>query len=154
MDELSYGLNNFKQFLNDHKYQMAIVIAISISIKACKNYFVGGRCESKTRLDGKYVIITGSNTGIGKATALNLALRGANVILACRSVERANAAAKEIREKSGNGNVIVKEVDLSSLASVRAFADTVNNELDHIDILINNAGKFLFEVEFLCLYCT
>ena len=141
MVKLSFGLNDFKHFICDYKYHLTGVVVLSISIKFCKNYFAGGRCESKTRLDGKYVIITGANTGIGKATALNLALRGAKVILACRSIEKANAAAKEIREKSGNGNVIVKEVDLSSLASVRAFADTINRELDHVDILINNAGK-------------
>lgn len=103
-------------------------------------YFDGGRCKSKRRLDGKTAIVTGSNTGIGKETALDFAKRGARVILACRDARRANEAADEIRAKSGNGNVVVELVDLSSLDSVRQFAARINNNEERVDILVNNAG--------------
>ena len=94
---------------NNYIFIFGIFIII---LYLAKSYFGGGVCKSKARLDGKTVIITGSNTGIGKATALDLAKRGARVILACRDVKKAVIAADEIRNKSGNGNVIVESVDL------------------------------------------
>ena len=105
-----------------------------------KLYFSGGVCKSTRRLDGKTAIITGSNTGIGKETALDLAKRGARVILACRDIKKANEVAEEIRKLSGNGNVIVEKLDLASLESVRSFAEKINKQEDKINILINNAG--------------
>ena len=56
------------------------------------SYFAGGVCRSTARLDGRSAIITGGNTGIGKETAIDLAKRGADVIIACRSKERGEAA--------------------------------------------------------------
>ena len=105
-------------------------------------YIAGCVCTSQARLDGKTAIITGSNTGIGKETALDLARRGARVIMACRNLEKANAALKEIVEKSGNDNIVVKHLDLASLKSVREFADDINRNEDRLDILTNNAGIF------------
>ncbi|RNA18858.1 retinol dehydrogenase 13-like [Brachionus plicatilis] len=103
-------------------------------------YFVGGRCTSKKRLDGKTVVITGANTGIGKETALEMARRGARVILACRDTAKAKSAAKQIRNLSGNGNVAVEELDLASLDSVEQFSKKIIAQEERIDILINNAG--------------
>lgn len=68
------------------------------------------------------VVITGANTGIGKETALDLAQRGAKIYLACRDTAKGEAARLEIIEKTGNKMVFVKELNLSSLASVRKFA--------------------------------
>ncbi|XP_076024009.1 dehydrogenase/reductase SDR family member 13-like [Genypterus blacodes] len=98
------------------------------------------RCCSAVRLKGKTVIVTGGNTGIGKATALDLACRGARVILACRNKEKAEAAAFDIRTESGNNEVVFMHLDLSSLKSVRHFAETFLNSEPRLDILINNAG--------------
>ncbi|XP_017277488.1 dehydrogenase/reductase SDR family member 13 [Kryptolebias marmoratus] len=105
-------------------------------------YFLikGTRCSSPVKLKGKTVIVTGSNTGIGKATALELAKRGARVILACRSKERAEAAAFDIRRESGNNQVLFMQLDLASLKSVRSFAETFLKSEPRLDILINNAG--------------
>ncbi|XP_035798510.1 retinol dehydrogenase 13-like isoform X2 [Amphiprion ocellaris] len=100
----------------------------------------GGVCRSKARLDGKTVLITGANTGIGKETALDMAQRGARVILACRDMTRARIAADEIRQRSGNGNVVVKKLDLASLQSVRDLVKDVQENEARLDILINNAG--------------
>ena len=103
--------------------------------------WVGGCvCRSKARLDGKTVIITGANTGIGLETAVDLAKRNARVILACRSVERGETAAVEVRKRSGNDNVVFVQLDLASLDSVRKFAAKILEEEPRIDILINNAG--------------
>uniref|UniRef100_A0A3Q3K3G2 Uncharacterized protein n=1 Tax=Monopterus albus TaxID=43700 RepID=A0A3Q3K3G2_MONAL len=99
------------------------------------------------RLDGKTVLITGANTGIGKETALDMAhdiyfkfYLGARVNLACRDMTRARIAADEIRQKSGNDNVVMKELDLASLQSVRDLARDIQVNEQRLDILINNAG--------------
>lgn len=73
------------------------------------------------RIDGKVVIITGSNTGIGRETALDLANRGAKVYLACRDLAKADATKADIIQQTGNGNVFVKKLDLTSLESIRIF---------------------------------
>lgn len=62
------------------------------------------------------------------------------MILACRDMTRARIAADEIRQQSGNGNVVVKKLDLASLQSVRDLARDVQENEDRLDILINNAG--------------
>ncbi|XP_045932402.1 retinol dehydrogenase 12 isoform X1 [Micropterus dolomieu] len=92
------------------------------------------------RLKGKTAIVTGANTGIGKFIALDFARRGARVILACRNEARGKAALKEIKEKTGNSDVHLHLVDLSSLVSVREFANRILEEEKALHILVNNAG--------------
>src|ERR1700704_4437716 len=77
------------------------------------------------------VIVTGGNSGVGKATAAALAKTGHSVVIACRSFERAEGAAAEM-----TGNAEVAQLDLADLASVRAFADSVET----VDVVVNNAG--------------
>ncbi|XP_040901851.1 dehydrogenase/reductase SDR family member 13-like [Toxotes jaculatrix] len=102
--------------------------------------FRGAGWSSPVKLRGKTAIVTGANTGIGKATALELAKRGARVILACRNKEKAEAAAFDIRRDSGNSQVVFMQLDLASLKSVRSFAETFLKTEPRLDILINNAG--------------
>lgn len=92
------------------------------------------------QLKGKTAIVTGANTGIGKFIALDFARRGARVILACRSESRGTAALEEIRKKTGNSDVHLHLVDLSSLDSVREFAERILKEEKALHILVNNAG--------------
>ena len=66
---------------------------------------------------------------------------GARVILACRDLTRAERAADDIRKSTGNGNVVVYQLDLASLKSIRKCADEVKSKEKRLDILINNAGK-------------
>lgn len=91
-------------------------------------------------LSGKTVIVTGSNTGIGRATALALARRGGRVILACRSKQRAEEAARTIRAESENNEVVYMHLDLASLNSIRSFAKEFLKTESRLDLLINNAG--------------
>jgi retinol dehydrogenase-12 len=92
------------------------------------------------KLDGKTVIITGANCGIGYETALDLAKRQANVILACRDPNRGQAALENIKKESGNENVELEILNLSSLKSIKEFSERILNKLDRLDFLINNAG--------------
>ncbi|NXA43708.1 RDH13 dehydrogenase, partial [Eudromia elegans] len=78
--------------------------------------------------------------GIGKCVALELARRNARTILACRSRERGQAAAQEIRAATGNAAVLPRLLDTSSLASVRAFARHVLRHERRLDVLVNNAA--------------
>lgn len=96
--------------------------------------------SSATRLDDKTVVITGANAGIGKETALDLAKRGARVIMACRDMERGQTALKEVMEGSQNDNVMCMKLDLSDTKSIREFAEAVNKDEPKLNILINNAG--------------
>uniref|UniRef100_A0A9J7WVB2 Zgc:112332 n=2 Tax=Cyprinus carpio TaxID=7962 RepID=A0A9J7WVB2_CYPCA len=104
-----------------------------------RNVFCG-QWSSSVRLDDKTVIITGANTGIGKETVRDLAKRGARVIMACRDLEKAEEARKELMEDSGNQNIVANKLDLSDTKSIRAFAELINKEEKQVNILINNAG--------------
>ncbi|XP_036935758.1 retinol dehydrogenase 12, like [Acanthopagrus latus] len=107
-------------------------------MQSLKNLF-SAPWSSTAKLDGKTVVITGANTGIGKETALDLAKRGAKIIMGCRDMEKAEAAVKEIIEGSANQNVSCLKLDLSDSKSIREFAEAINKE-PKLDILINNAG--------------
>lgn len=98
------------------------------------------RWSSDERLEGKTVIITGANTGIGKETARDLARRGARIVMACRDLERAEEAKQDIVEDTGNENLVIRKLDLSDTKSIRAFAELINKEEKQVNILINNAG--------------
>ncbi|MEO8816394.1 MAG: SDR family NAD(P)-dependent oxidoreductase [Mycobacterium sp.] len=89
---------------------------------------------------GRVAVVTGSNTGIGYATAAVLADRGARVVLAVRNLDKGNAAAARIRAASPHADVTLAQLDLSSLDSVRTAADALRSAYPRIDLLINNAG--------------
>ena len=92
------------------------------------------------KLDGKNIIITGANTGIGYEVALDLAKRNAHVILACRDPKRGQDAVDKIKTESKNENVELELLDLASLKSIKEFSQRILKKLDRLDILINNAG--------------
>lgn len=89
---------------------------------------------------GKTIIVTGGNTGIGYETALALYEAGATVLLACRDQAKADKAAEAIRQQTGTGTVETAILDLSSLKSVRQFAEQFSQTHTRLDVLINNAG--------------
>ncbi|XP_067632830.1 retinol dehydrogenase 14 isoform X1 [Eurosta solidaginis] len=124
---------------------LALFSAIVATFLSIRFYLriTAGRCFTETKMQGKTVIITGANSGIGKETARDLAKRGARVIMACRNQETANAAKEEIVKETGNTNVIVKKLDLGSQKSVREFAADIVKTEPKIDVLIHNAGMAL-----------
>ena len=92
-------------------------------------------------LSGQTVLITGGNSGIGKATAALLAGAGADVTITSRDVNRGERAADDIRaEAGGHGEVSVGDLDLARLASVRSFAEEFLADHDRLDVLVLNAG--------------
>ncbi|XP_074471323.1 retinol dehydrogenase 14b isoform X1 [Sebastes fasciatus] len=95
-------------------------------------------------MQGKTVIVTGANSGIGKALAGELLKLRARVIMACRDQRSAEEAAVDIRGQAGpeQGEVVIKHLDLASLVSVRQFCEEICKEESRIDVLINNAGVF------------
>ncbi|XP_017463260.1 PREDICTED: retinol dehydrogenase 12-like, partial [Rhagoletis zephyria] len=102
------------------------------------------RAKLPDSLAGQTVLITGANSGIGKETAKAAAARGAVVLLACRDLKKAEQAVAEILEDVGKDkNLHLFELDLSSLASVRACAAAISERFSVIDVLINNAGLMM-----------
>jgi NAD(P)-dependent dehydrogenase (short-subunit alcohol dehydrogenase family) len=93
-------------------------------------------------MDGKVCLVTGANSGIGKAAALALARSGATVVMACRDRARGEAAADEIRQTSGSAMVELLLVDLSIRRSVRDAAAQFLQRHNRLDTLINNAAAF------------
>ncbi len=94
------------------------------------------------RQDGRRAIITGGNSGIGYAAALELARHGATVILACRSRAKAETAALRLNNQVPGSHIEVELLDLASLRSVRSFAQRELGRSEPLDLLINNAGVY------------
>lgn len=115
----------FEEYFWQNKFILGFT-SLAIGLYLTMNFLSGGVCKSLAKLHGKTVIVTGSNTGIGKETAKDLAQRGARVIMACRNLDRANKAAEEIKSMNSNANLRVMKLDLASFESVRQFAKDVS----------------------------
>lgn len=96
-------------------------------------------------MDGRTVVITGGNAGIGQATATELARRGARVLITARDPADGDAAVAAIRAATGSEAVDHVHLDLASLASVRSDAAAIGNRLDALDVLVANAGVAVSE---------
>ena len=93
----------------------------------------------------KTVVITGATSGLGRATALQLAQKGAFVVIIARSNTKANEVIKEIKKEGGKGQFIIS--DLSSMKDTKEAAKSITKVIDRLDVLINNAGAY-FSKEF------
>ena len=114
-------------------------IVLSFDRSGFRRHAAGFRAEDlEVSLAGKTCLVTGGNSGIGKAAATQFAARGAGVFLLCRSRERGEAAAEEIRRATGNAAVRVEELDVSEKQSIRAFVRRFRPS--RVDVLVNNAG--------------
>ena len=89
------------------------------------------------RLGGRVAVVTGGNSGLGRATATELARHGARVMLACRDIERGKQAADDIRNRVPDADIEVRHIDLADMTSVREFGEGYEGPLH---LLINNAG--------------
>ena len=86
----------------------------------------------------KTVVITGATSGLGRATALQLAQKGAFVLIIARSNTKANEIITEIKKKGGKGQFIIS--DLSSMKDTKEAAESITYAVKRLDVLINNAG--------------
>jgi len=91
-------------------------------------------------LDTLTVLVTGANTGIGRATIEALAARGATIYMACRNQAKASRVRDEIAAATGNARLHLLALDLADLASVRACAQAFLDTGASLDVLVNNAG--------------
>lgn len=96
----------------------------------------------KYNLDQKTIIITGANSGIGKAAAVQLASLGATVIMACRSFERGSKALEEVKKAAQSDKVELMPVDMSSQSSIHQFVEMFLLKYQCLDVLIHNAANF------------
>jgi len=94
-------------------------------------------------MQGKIYMVTGANSGIGKATALELARMGARVVIVCRDSNRGETAQMEIKTKSGNDAVDLMIADLSSQQSIHQLVENFRQRYTQLHVLINNAGMFM-----------
>ena len=94
-------------------------------------------------MNGKRVLVTGPTSGIGKEIAAQLAGLGAELVLACRDVERGKSAAAEIERRTGSKHCAVMTVDTSSAKSIRGFAVLFRQKYPRLDVLVNDAGVYL-----------
>ncbi|CAG9859354.1 unnamed protein product [Phyllotreta striolata] len=99
-----------------------------------------GKCTNNVQLNGKTAIVTGANSGIGYEIAKELAARKAQVILACRTLDKAKQACVSIKTDQINATLIPMELDLGCLKSIEKFAENIKSKHHEIHLLINNAG--------------
>lgn len=88
----------------------------------------------------KIAIVTGSNTGLGFETALDLYRKGFKVYVACRNEKKGLDAIERMKAQGGTGKLVYENLDLSSLSSVKAFTDKIIKNESRLDLLVNNAG--------------
>ena len=89
---------------------------------------------------GRIAVVTGANSGLGLVTARELARKGALVVLACRNMDKGEAALAEVTAAASGAAPELTQLDLASLSSVRSFAEGFGAAHDGADLLINNAG--------------
>ncbi|MBF0350423.1 MAG: SDR family NAD(P)-dependent oxidoreductase [SAR324 cluster bacterium] len=103
--------------------------------------------DTQVSMKGKTVLVTGANSGLGKATSLHLAKLGARLYLICRNAESGKKAQHEIMNASDHSNIFLEIVDMSEPSQIREFAEQFRFKEPHLDILINNAGVLLNQRE-------
>jgi retinol dehydrogenase 12 len=98
-------------------------------------------------MSGKVAIVTGSNSGVGRETAAELAGKGYTVIFACRSKERAEEAIKYVKSLHPGSKTEFIQLDTGKMKTVKAFASTFSSKYDRLDVLVHNAGRGYFTKE-------
>lgn len=93
--------------------------------------------------DGKVILVTGANSGLGLGTAKVLANKGAHVVMAVRNMDKGRKAMNEILATTPSAQLDVLQVDLSDLNSVKQFAQNFKKRYSQLDVLINNAGVMM-----------
>ena len=118
---------------------LIVLILLVILYIALSTHLFSGKCKIAHDMSGKLIIITGSSSGLGKFTALELITKGAKVIFACRNETKTKNIFKEISDDKKH-LAIYENLDLSSFKSVINFSNNIKEKYPKIDILMNNAG--------------
>src|SRR4051812_20940432 len=100
----------------------------------------GWTARDMTDQSGRVVVITGANSGVGYESAVSLAGKGAHVVMACRSMDKAERARRELLDRVPNASIDILPLDLGNLQSVHSFANSFSAKYNRLDILMNNAG--------------
>lgn len=125
-----------KKQMGDGTFVNAIIVALKNRLAQRVNEVEP--VPADLRIDGKTCFITGANSGLGKAVAVDLARRGGNVILACRPGH--DGLEREIQDLTGSKEIEVMQVDLADLESVHALCDELRDQRVKVDIAVFNAG--------------
>ena len=116
-------------------------ISSAVSSAIVDRFSNKGRLKAVTdgiRIDGKVCLVTGANSGLGKAVAVELAKRGGHILMACRGGHP--QAGEDVRKASGSGKVEMLKVDLADLDAIHALCDALEERRDSVDITVLNAG--------------
>ena len=105
-----------------------------------RNKIINWTTKNIPNLAGKTVLITGANSGLGYYTAKALAEKNAHIVLACRTLEKANTAIEKLKALNPEGKFSPLELDLVDLNNVSEIASKFINDYESLDLLINNAG--------------
>ncbi|CAD7011955.1 unnamed protein product [Ceratitis capitata] len=119
---------------------LIVIVLIILLLLLVKWLMQGGKYKKNTMINGKVVIVTGANSGIGAETALGLAKRGGKIYMACRDMKKCEKVRQRIISETKNKEIYALKLDLASLKSIREFVREFKSREDHLDILINNAG--------------
>mmetsp|Transcript_34664 Transcript_34664/g.35354 ORF Transcript_34664/g.35354 Transcript_34664/m.35354 type:complete len:359 (-) Transcript_34664:82-1158(-) len=144
IEKVSYSMNtnngpkSLKSFVTSNKLPIG---GLAVGGLALAKYSSDGPVFTEdVNLQGKTAVITGANTGLGKESAVKLSSLGADVIILCKSKEKAENAIKEINERSGSNTCRAVPLNLASLNSIDNCAKEIARITDKVDILMNNAG--------------
>lgn len=122
---------------------LAISGGLVLLLTSIKYYMAGGKCKINKDLTGKVAVITGGNTGIGRETALDLALKNCTLIIGARDKGRLEETIKEINRVNPKAKASYSVLDLGDRESIEQFSRFVLNNCEKIDFLINNAGVMM-----------
>lgn len=121
-----------------HKHDNAIQATLTALADQIRGRGAIAPLSPSTRLDGKTALVTGANSGLGFGVSVQLARRGARVLMVCRS--GIPEAGEAVRRASGSDRIEMLPVDLTDFASIHALADTLRDRGEKLDIVVNNAG--------------
>ena len=121
-----------------HKYNNPVTATLTGIMDLFRKQIPVGELKSTDRLDGKTVLVDGSSSGLGFAIAVDVAKRGAKVIMACRS--GIPEKGEMVKRLSGNNDIHMLQVDFSDITSIQHLVSSIRQQFDPIDVLICNAG--------------
>jgi len=123
------------------RFDNPVVAALSGFFDRFRKQELESRLKKTDRIDGKTCLVTGANSGLGFAIAVDLAKRGGKVIMACR--RQIPEAGEKVKKRSGSDRIEMRHLDLSSLEGIHAFCDALKKDGIRLDITILNAGVAL-----------